>query len=275
LLGEAVAAYRNALEVYTREQLPQDWAATQNNLGAALQEQGIRTGGEAGPRLLGEAVTAYRHALEVRTREHLPYDWEQTQANLLKALVALEDWASVTAIAAELFRADPDNQEAYGTLKVLYHEKLFQFAEAYAVDQQWLERHPDDLAAQSNFAEVHLTTGRLAEAKTRLAALLAKPELEPQTRIALQSLEIATLLALDEKSALPPKLTALHEAVAAKPDAVGGWTFTGTKHFIGQQPALAAHTWLLDMLTAIEEKNSAALLAAINKGQAALGSGRR
>ena len=38
---------------------------TQNNLGVALQEQGIRTGGEAGAHLLAEAVTAYRQALEV------------------------------------------------------------------------------------------------------------------------------------------------------------------------------------------------------------------
>ena len=128
---------------------------------------------------------------------------------------------------------------------------------------------------QANLVETHFVTGRFAEAKARLADLLAKPEIEPQTRIVLQALEIATLLALDEKSALPSKLTALHEAVAAKPDAVGGWIFTGTKHFIGQQPALAAHTWLPDMLTAIEEGNSAALLAAIEKGQAALGSGGR
>ena len=49
----------------TREQLPQDWAMTQNNLGTALQDQGIRTGGEAGAHLLAEAVTAYRQALEV------------------------------------------------------------------------------------------------------------------------------------------------------------------------------------------------------------------
>jgi tetratricopeptide (TPR) repeat protein len=28
----AINAYRSALEVYTREQLPQDWAMTQNNL---------------------------------------------------------------------------------------------------------------------------------------------------------------------------------------------------------------------------------------------------
>ncbi len=35
LLGEVVAAYRAALEVYTRKELPQDWAMTQNNLAQA------------------------------------------------------------------------------------------------------------------------------------------------------------------------------------------------------------------------------------------------
>jgi tetratricopeptide (TPR) repeat protein len=65
LLAEAVTAYRNALQVYTREQLPQDWARTQNNLGLALKDQGISTGGEQGRTLLAEAVTAFESALEV------------------------------------------------------------------------------------------------------------------------------------------------------------------------------------------------------------------
>ncbi len=37
-LEEAVAAYRAALEERTRERVPLDWAMTQNNLGAALQD---------------------------------------------------------------------------------------------------------------------------------------------------------------------------------------------------------------------------------------------
>jgi hypothetical protein len=32
LLGQAVEAYLAALQVYTREALPQQWAGTQNNL---------------------------------------------------------------------------------------------------------------------------------------------------------------------------------------------------------------------------------------------------
>jgi tetratricopeptide (TPR) repeat protein len=48
LLGEAVAAYRTALTVYTQAELPQQWATTQNNLGNALGDQGTRTGGRSG-----------------------------------------------------------------------------------------------------------------------------------------------------------------------------------------------------------------------------------
>jgi hypothetical protein len=36
-LKEAEAACRAALEVYTREQLPQDWAMAQHNLGLVLR----------------------------------------------------------------------------------------------------------------------------------------------------------------------------------------------------------------------------------------------
>ena len=40
--AEAVAAFRAALEVRTREAMPADWATTQNNLGTALQLLGER-----------------------------------------------------------------------------------------------------------------------------------------------------------------------------------------------------------------------------------------
>ena len=97
MLAEAVAAYRQALEVYTRETLPQQWAMTQNNLGIALRDQGIRTGGERGTQLLAEAVAAYRQALEVYTRETLPQDWAMTQNNLG---IALRDQGIRTAASA-------------------------------------------------------------------------------------------------------------------------------------------------------------------------------
>ena len=82
-LEEAVAAYRAALEEWTRERVPLDWAMTQNNLGTALRRSGER---ESGTARLEEAVAAYRAALEERTRERVPLDWAMTQNNLGTAL---------------------------------------------------------------------------------------------------------------------------------------------------------------------------------------------
>ncbi len=57
-LGNAVDAYREALTVYTKDALPQQWATTQNNLGIVLGDQGTRTGGKQGTQLLAQAVAA-------------------------------------------------------------------------------------------------------------------------------------------------------------------------------------------------------------------------
>jgi hypothetical protein len=83
-----VEAYRSTLEVFTREQLPKDWAMTQNNLGNTLSQQGIRTGGLQATELLRQAVEAYRSVLGVYNRQELPRDWAMTQNNLGSALLA-------------------------------------------------------------------------------------------------------------------------------------------------------------------------------------------
>ena len=77
--------------MYTREELPQAWAMTQNNLGNALRDQGTRTGGAEGARLLAEAVAAYRAALEVFSAEHFPAYHEIAQRNLEEAPELLEE----------------------------------------------------------------------------------------------------------------------------------------------------------------------------------------
>ena len=91
-LSEAVEAYRQALAVYTRDDLPQDWATTQNNLGTALLCLGERQWGPEGLRRLNEAVEAYHQALIDRKRDDLPQDWATTQNNLGGAS---RRWASV------------------------------------------------------------------------------------------------------------------------------------------------------------------------------------
>jgi tetratricopeptide (TPR) repeat protein len=81
--SRSVAAYREALQERTREVVPLDWAATQNNLGNALRVLGER---ESDSARLNEAVAAFREALQERTREIVPLDWALTQNNLGNAL---------------------------------------------------------------------------------------------------------------------------------------------------------------------------------------------
>ena len=70
---------RDALQEWTRERVPLEWAMTQNNLGNALATLGER---ESGTARLEEAVAAYREALQENTRERVPLDWAMTQNNL-------------------------------------------------------------------------------------------------------------------------------------------------------------------------------------------------
>jgi hypothetical protein len=77
-LERAVKAFQNALLEHTRDDVPLDWAATQNNLGATLGALGQR---ETGTETLERAVDAYQNALMVWTRDRVPMDWALTQGN--------------------------------------------------------------------------------------------------------------------------------------------------------------------------------------------------
>ncbi|WP_392482750.1 tetratricopeptide repeat protein [Nostoc sp. C110] len=74
----AITGYEVVLTVTTREALPQDWAATQNNLAIAYRE---RIKGDRADNI-EKAIAAYTAALTVRTREALPIDWAMTQNDL-------------------------------------------------------------------------------------------------------------------------------------------------------------------------------------------------
>ena len=80
---------RDAVDKLDKEAQPQLWGNAQNNLGVALQDQGIRTAGPEGAELLAQAVTAYRTALTVYTQADHPVDWAMTQENLAIAEEAI------------------------------------------------------------------------------------------------------------------------------------------------------------------------------------------
>ncbi len=264
LLRASVTAFENALEVNTREQLPQDWAMTQNNLGNVYWSFGTRTGGEEGAKFLRASVTAFKASLEIRSFEYLPVDWAQSQNNLAETYEHLEDWTNVAACHANVLKVYPDYDEAYQTASYLYHEVLFNFPEAFTLDQNWLARHGDDLSAQCTFAEKHFTTGRFAECEQRLAELLANEEIEP----ALRAIRIANALAQNKTQQVPAELEILQQNIAIQPDTFKvNWSFNGTKHFISTEPKLAPHReWLLQFFAAMErEDGKEAILAGLRE----------
>ncbi len=154
-LRDAVTAYRTALTIWTKEQLPQQWAASQNNLGNILQQQGTRTSGEAGTGLLAEAVEAYRDALTVRTKELLPQDWAMTQNNLGNVLREQGTRASGEAGTGLLAEA----VEAYRNALTVYTKD--QLPQQWAMTQNNLG---NVLREQGTRASGEAGTGPLAEA---------------------------------------------------------------------------------------------------------------
>ena len=87
VLEKAIAAFRGALQVWTRERVPLDWASDpEQPRQRAFRRSGER---ESGTARLEEAVAAYRAALQERTRERVPLDWAMTQNNLGTALRTL------------------------------------------------------------------------------------------------------------------------------------------------------------------------------------------
>jgi tetratricopeptide (TPR) repeat protein len=99
----AIERYRALVELRPRNAFPDDWAMTQNNLGAALRVLGQSW--ESGTSSLEEAVSAYRSALLENTRERVPLKWAMTQNDLGFALFRLGERENGTARLEEAVAA--------------------------------------------------------------------------------------------------------------------------------------------------------------------------
>jgi tetratricopeptide (TPR) repeat protein len=266
LLAQAVTAYRLALEVYTKKDLPQDWAMTQNNLGIALSDQASRLPVDSPARkaLLTQSIASFRAALEIHTQSVFPIQWARAQTNLARSCALVPDERCAADSFASVLRVYPDWGEGYGEAYVRYHEKLFLVAEAYALNRAWLDHHPDDLAVWSNYIESHLTTGRLAEVSGLLAKVFAK--LAPAEQVPLLAIEVFALVGQGNPVEAASKSKALRTLIDAQPAAFRvNWTFGGTRHFLQTDPRFAPHrAQLLALLSALEQPNRAAILAALD-----------
>lgn len=143
----------------------------------------------------------------------------------------------------------PKYERAYKIATLINHEIIFNYTEAFRLNQQWLEHNKGLLASEADFAEKHFTTGRFTECEERITRLLADPTLEANTKISLQAIEIANLLAIGKGSRVPSRMDSLIEAITSQPaDFRVTWQFGGTRRFINQHEKLASHRAWLDQL---------------------------
>jgi tetratricopeptide (TPR) repeat protein len=269
-LSQAIEAFRQALIVYTREHHPYDWAMTQNNLGAALVRRSEWSGGEESERLLGEAVVALHEALKVRTREQLPQQWATTQNNLGEAHFLLKNWQDAAVSYENALIFYPGDKQAYQSLASIYHDRLFAYEKALALHQKWLSRFPQDRSVLPDFAETYFTTGRFPEFSQGIKPLLADAALPASLKIALQMIEVANLLALDNADQVPATLAALHKNISdQKADFQITWSFSGTLHYIEQQNKFSPYrSWLSRFFSEVQGKNRDDILKAVREAQA-------
>ncbi len=204
LLFRAIAVYQIALQERTRERVPMDWAATQNNLGVALRTLGAR--GDDGA--LVQAVAAYEAALEEYTRELAPLEWAMTQTNLGSALLTLgergDDEALPRAVAAYEAALQERTRERVPLLWAVTQNNLGNaFAELgergdasataravvafeAALQESTRERAPLDWAATQNNLGIALSTlgerGDVAALKRAIAAFEAALQVRTRER---------------------------------------------------------------------------------------------
>ena len=76
--------YRDALEIYTREAFPQDWASTQDAAGRGFEDLAMQMEDTERTDLLKEAEKSYESALEIWTNSDHPDSYREMQGRLEK-----------------------------------------------------------------------------------------------------------------------------------------------------------------------------------------------
>jgi tetratricopeptide (TPR) repeat protein len=290
-LRDAVVIYNSILSasgaagrIYTPEKFTQDWVQTQLTLAQMLGEYSQRVTGPESLTSINDSISAARAILEassggvkIYAPERAPQEWVSAQLSLANGYYALNKWEEARNTYADILRLFPDAQAAYKGLGSIYHEETFEFDKAFALQEQWLARHQDDLDAQIEFAEVHFTIGRFSQCNQRIDSLLAMPGVQVNTKAALRVIEIASLLALGSDKQVLGKLEALIAGVELQPAAFkvkGSWRLDGTKYFIAHHEKLKPYgAWLNLLFDAFESTDHDSFVKALREAQAKLKSG--
>jgi tetratricopeptide (TPR) repeat protein len=196
LLGEAVAAYRSALEVYTKAELPQGWATTQNNLGAALWDLGSQLEGEERLKRLRDAVELLRTVVSYQPDDQSRYQLASRLGGLAFQLVLDSQFAEAQTRCEEAQRLaneigdgiqKSDHDNLIFIKGNLAHALLFQghYDEALAIYRQYWDKPLngktfgevtlEDFAAFDKAALTHPDLSRMKQALSDLTSKSPSP----------------------------------------------------------------------------------------------------
>jgi tetratricopeptide (TPR) repeat protein len=262
LLDRAIHAYESGLKVLTPEKWPDEWARIQFNLGTALAAKGKYLGGEERTQLLEKAVEAYAQALKVNTREARPEKWAETQGNLARVFVLQENWPSAAKAFANVLIVNPQDETAYQLAAYINQEILFNYTEAFRLNQQWQENNQDPLSTQADFAVRHFTTARFIDCEKRITKLLAHGDKDAVTEIVLRVVEIANLVALGKANLVLGKIDLLIATVTNQTEDFHVESlFDGIRNFVRQYEGFSFNrNWLEHLFDAIENKDRKTIL---------------
>jgi tetratricopeptide (TPR) repeat protein len=265
LIAQAVEAYRAALEVYTKADLPHDWAMTQNNLGLALRDMGERTSGAQAKELFAQAIQAYQAALQVYSTVHTPFDWAATENNLSNVLVDEGDFAAAAKAIEAVLEVFPNDVGYLQTAVSIYHDNLFRYDRSYELAQRWLKLDDSPLARLS-MEENDLVTGRFEECEKQAATIgdTAFPNAPVSMTMIRDSIRMSCQWGAGQKADAQQTAQALSFKSAQLQDM--GWEFTGTRHFLDSSQAFeAGRTSWVSLFQSLEKGDGAAMVAALHQ----------
>jgi tetratricopeptide (TPR) repeat protein len=269
-LRESEKAYRQALEVYTRQSSAQYWATSSFSMGINCVRLAERTENPEKFDHLKRAAGAFENSLLVFSRESSPERWALIKSVLAQVYRELGNFKNSIVIYTELLSADQNNKNAYQNLRSIYHEAVFDYAASFELHKNWLPKHPEDVSAQADFAENNFTTGRFIECGIQINKLLMNSEVPASSKIALRGIEIASLVSKGKKKVIQEKLEVLIAEVSKEPKEFKvGWSFNGSKNYIGQNKELAQYKdWLEKLFDAIKSPDRDTIIAALTQVKA-------
>jgi tetratricopeptide (TPR) repeat protein len=242
--------------------MPQDWAATQNSLGIALQDQGANSSGAQATDLFAQAVGAYRAALEVYTKADLPQDWARIRGLLGIVLAEQGDFLGASDAIEAGLEILPDN-ETFLTIKaVIDHEKLYRFERALELREKIfrIEQSPGN---RLDLVEANLTAAHFDVCLAQ-AAPLDDAELTAPLILIRDALKLSCQWGAGQKAAAQETEKALlpRSDQLQKED----WGFAGTLHFLASSPAFETDraSWIT-LFESLDKGDGAAMAAALHQ----------